>query len=189
MPISSAAALRQSRRRASRACWVGVRGSGSGDCGVGEGILRAGAGFGVGVMASCCDGDAPLQSAMMWAPSRSDFSGPMPEICWRLVRFCGAAVTMLRRTLSPKMMKAGLPVLAASALRHSRRRASRSFCAGVKGASVSCAALHGLAPFDCWRTCWILTWWWARRCRVGGWPGLLIRRGCGLRGLGRRVCR
>ena len=54
---------------------------------------------------------------------------------------CGAAVTMLWRMASEKTMKAGLPVLAASALRQSRRRASRSFCSGeCRAACVSCWA-------------------------------------------------
>src|SRR6266567_9590093 len=63
----------------------------------------------------------------------------------------GHARTMECRTESAKTMKAGLPVLAASALRHSRRRVSRSFCAGVYEAVVCSRwalieALEGLAP-------------------------------------------
>src|SRR5271154_6962931 len=60
----------------------------------------------------------------------------MPETWSSAAMLWGAARTMFSRLLSEKTMKAGLPVLAASALRQSRRRASRSFCAGVKlGAS------------------------------------------------------
>src|ERR1700736_3991880 len=56
----------------------------------------------------------------------------MPEMVWSSERRAGRARTMLWRIASEKTMKAGLPVLAASVLRHSRRRPSRSFWAEVK---------------------------------------------------------
>src|SRR5580698_2044968 len=65
----------------------------------------------------------------------------MPETWSSAAMLWGAARTMFSRLLSEKTMKAGLPVLAASALRQSRRRASRSFCAEVKLGASRLAAL------------------------------------------------
>src|SRR5271168_2888415 len=75
----------------------------------------------------------------------------MPETWSSAVMLRGAARTMFSRLLSAKTMKAGLPVLAASALRQSRRRASRSFCAGVKLAGSRLGAdlaLEELLPLE-----------------------------------------
>ena len=94
---------------------------------------------------------AARQMAMIAAPNRSAFSGPMPETVRRSEIVCGLARTRLRRTASPKTMKAGLPVLAASDLRHARSLPSSCCCAGVKAAVVwsRSAVLRGtLLDFD-----------------------------------------
>src|ERR1044072_2300474 len=74
----------------------------------------------------------------------------MPEICCSSVRVVGWACAMFLRTASPKTMKAGLPVLAASPLRHSRSCLSRTCWAGVSGreADLSASALRAFGRDD-----------------------------------------
>src|ERR1039458_9066314 len=79
---------------------------------------------------------------MMSAPNRSALLGPMPEMVSSCGSDCGHAMAILRRIASLRTMKAGLPVLAASDLRHARRLAASCSCAGVRLVDRSCADLR-----------------------------------------------